>query len=154
MLSNGFYYIWPLVSNLCTKITDLMQAFHFRGHQKKTLSAFHGGSRNTLISQFQSFPLGDEKAMLAVPAVNSDGSSIRGVAGFHPAEEVEERSGILWHAVIWPGRKLELAHFPPLATAALVWQDDRLLGDWLGSADAFRSRFPSYVYINHHSSPN
>lgn len=59
-------------------------------------------------------------AMLAVPAVNSDGSSIRGVAGFDPAEEVEERSGILWHTVIWPGCKLELTHFPPLAAAALV----------------------------------
>lgn len=58
--------------------------------------------------------------MLALPAVNSDGSGIRGVAGFDPAEEVEERSGIFWHAVIRPGRELELTHFSPLAAAALV----------------------------------
>lgn len=65
--------------------------------------------------------------MLAVPAVNSDGSGIRGVAGFDPAEEVEERGGVLWHAVIWPGCKLELTHFSPLAAAALLGQDDRRL---------------------------
>lgn len=65
--------------------------------------------------------------MLALPAVDGDGSSVRGVAGFDPAEEVEERGGILRHAVVWPGCELELAHFSPLAAAALMGQDDGLL---------------------------
>lgn len=51
--------------------------------------------------------------------MSDDGSGIRGVAGFDPAEEVEEGSGILRYAVIRPGCELELAHFPPLAAAAL-----------------------------------
>lgn len=51
--------------------------------------------------------------------MSDDGSGVRGVAGFDPAEEVEEGSGILWYAVIRPGCELELTHFPPLAAAAL-----------------------------------
>lgn len=54
-----------------------------------------------------------------VPAVSDDGPGVRRVAGFDPAEEVEERSGVLRHAVVGPGRELELTHFPPLAAAAL-----------------------------------
>lgn len=51
--------------------------------------------------------------------MSDDGSGIRRVAGFDPAEEVEEGSGILRNAVIRPGCELELAHLPPLAAAAL-----------------------------------
>lgn len=59
---------------------------------------------------------------MCVPAVSDDGSGIRRVAGFHPAEEVEEGGGILWHAVIWPSCKLELTNLSPLAAATLIWQ--------------------------------
>lgn len=55
--------------------------------------------------------------------MSDDRSGVRRVAGFDPAEEVEEGGGILGHAVIWPGRKLELTHFPPLAAAALIGKD-------------------------------
>lgn len=51
--------------------------------------------------------------------MGDDGSGVRRVAGFDPAEEVEEGGGILRHAVIRPGRELELTYFPPLAAAAL-----------------------------------
>lgn len=62
-----------------------------------------------------------------VPAVSDDGSGIWRVAGFDPAEEVEEGGGILRHTVIWPGCKLELTHFPPFTAAALIRDDGRLL---------------------------
>lgn len=55
--------------------------------------------------------------------MSDDRSGVRRVAGFDPAEEVEEGGGILGHAVVWPGRKLELTHFPPLAAAALIGED-------------------------------
>ena len=55
-----------------------------------------------------------------VPAVSDDGSGVRRVAGFDPAEEVEEGGGILWHAVIWPGCKLELTHLSPFTAATLM----------------------------------
>lgn len=58
--------------------------------------------------------------MCTVPAVSDDGSGVRRVAGFDPAEEVEEGGGILRHAVIRPGCKLELTHFSPLAVATLM----------------------------------
>lgn len=51
--------------------------------------------------------------------MGDDGAGVRRVAGFDPAEEVEEGGGILRHAVIWPGSELELTHFPSLAAAAL-----------------------------------
>lgn len=119
MLSHLFYYIWPLVSSLCIKITDLMQASQFRNRRvKKRYQLFFAGPQ--IRSQFQSLPLEVKGAVLAVPAVNRDGSSVRGVAGFDPSEEVEERGGILRHTVVWPGCKLELTHLPPLAAAALM----------------------------------
>lgn len=62
-----------------------------------------------------------------VPAVSDDGSGIWRVAGFDPAEEVEEGGGILRHTVIWPGCKLELTHFSPFTAAALIRDDRRLL---------------------------
>lgn len=58
--------------------------------------------------------------MCTVPAVSDDRSGIRRVAGFDPAEEVEEGGGILWHAVIWPGCKLKLTHFSPFTAATLI----------------------------------
>lgn len=54
------------------------------------------------------------------PAVSDDRSGVRGVAGFDPAQEVEEGGGVFWHAVIRPGCKLELAHFSPLTIATLA----------------------------------
>lgn len=54
-----------------------------------------------------------------VPAVGDDGSGVRRVAGFDPAEEVEEGGGVLRHAVIRPRCELELTYFPPLAAATL-----------------------------------
>lgn len=54
-----------------------------------------------------------------LPAVSNDGASIRRVAGFDPAEEVEEGGGILWHPVVGPGCKLELTHLSPLTVPVL-----------------------------------
>lgn len=54
-----------------------------------------------------------------VPAVSDDGPSVRRVAGFDPAEEVEERSRVLGNSVIRPGCELELTHLSPLTVATL-----------------------------------
>lgn len=64
--------------------------------------------------------------------MGDDGSGVRRVAGFDPAEEVEEGGRILRHAVIRPGCELELTNFPPLAAAALqeTTQPDGLCAVW------------------------
>lgn len=53
------------------------------------------------------------------PAVYHHGPCIWRIARFHPSEEGQERSGVLRHPVVWPGRELELPHLPLLAGAVL-----------------------------------
>lgn len=65
-----------------------------------------------LFSQFQSCQ--------SAPAVSDDGSSIRRVAGFDPAEEVEEGGGVLWNAMIGPRCELELTHLSSLTASTLI----------------------------------
>jgi len=55
-----------------------------------------------------------------VPAVSGDRSGVRRIAGFDPAEEVEEGGRVLWHSVIRPSCKLELTHLSPLTAATLI----------------------------------
>lgn len=57
---------------------------------------------------------------VCIPAMSDDGSSIRWIAGFDPAKEVEEGGGILWHAMIGPGCELELTHFSSLTASTLA----------------------------------
>lgn len=63
-----------------------------------------------------------------VPAVSDDRSGIRRVAGFDPAEEVEEGGWVFWHTVIWPGCELELTHLSPFTAASLMKETSR---NWL-----------------------
>lgn len=52
--------------------------------------------------------------------MGDDGSSIGRVAGFDPAEEVEEGCRVLGDTVIGPGRELELTHLSPFTAATLT----------------------------------
>lgn len=56
------------------------------------------------------------------PAVHHHGPCVWGIARFHPPEEGQEGGGVLGHPVVWPGRELELPHFPLLAGAVLKKQ--------------------------------
>ena len=53
------------------------------------------------------------------PAVDHHGSGIWGVAGLDAAQEGQEGGGVLGHAMVRPGRELELADLPLLVGAAL-----------------------------------
>lgn len=58
----------------------------------------------------------------SIPAVHHNGTSIRGVAGFHPSQKSQERGGVLRHAVVRPRCELELADLPFLTGAILQRQ--------------------------------
>lgn len=66
----------------------------------------------------QSFEI--DLCVFTAPAVSDDRSRIRRVAGFHPAEEVEEGGRILRHSVVGPGCKLELTYLSPFTAATLI----------------------------------
>lgn len=51
--------------------------------------------------------------------MHHDGTSVWGVAGFHPSQEGQERGGVLGHAVVRPRRELELPHLALLTGAVL-----------------------------------
>lgn len=54
------------------------------------------------------------------PAVDYHGPGVWRVAGLHPAQEGQERSGMLGHAVVRPGCELELTYLS-LLTGATLW---------------------------------
>jgi len=54
-----------------------------------------------------------------LPAVHHHGPCIWRIASFHPSQECQERSGVLWYPVVWPGSELELPHLSLLTGAIL-----------------------------------
>lgn len=60
-----------------------------------------------------------------LPAVYHHGPCVWRIASFHPSQEGQERSGVLWYPVVWPGRKLELPHLSLLTGAVLNMQVEK-----------------------------
>lgn len=60
-----------------------------------------------------------------LPAVHHHGPRVWRIASFHPSEEGQERSGVLGHPVVRPGRELELPHLSLLAGAVLNTEAER-----------------------------
>lgn len=65
---------------------------------------------------------------VSVPAVHHDWTSIRGVAGFHPSQESQERGGVLGYTVVRPRCELELADLP-LLTGAVLQREEHAEGN-------------------------
>ena len=67
------------------------------------------------------------KSMSAVflPAVCDHGAGIQGVDGANPPQELQERRGVLGHAVVRPGRVLVLLHFPTVRETHLKGSGER-----------------------------
>lgn len=59
--------------------------------------------------------------------MDDDGTGVRRVARFDPAEEGQEWSGIFGNAVVGPSRELELPDLSPLVGAALMGENIRML---------------------------
>lgn len=72
------------------------------------------------------------------PAVSNDGSGIGRVAGLHPTKEGQERSGVLWNAVVRPRRELELANFSLFTRAILKERARNVFPDlWANQSAGF-----------------
>lgn len=80
------------------------------------------------------------------PAVHHHGSGVRRVAGFHPAQERQERCGMFGNAVIRPGGELELSYLSLLAGAVLNATHQTCEISAEGFRDALETDF-SQVYL-------
>lgn len=58
--------------------------------------------------------------------MDDDGTGVRWVARFDPAEEGQEWSGIFGNTVVGPSRELELPDLSPLVGAALMGENIRI----------------------------
>ena len=54
-----------------------------------------------------------------LPAVSDDGTRVCGVHHVDSPDELEEGGAVLGHAVVRPGRELELLDLPPVRVAHL-----------------------------------
>lgn len=74
------------------------------------------------------------------------GSGVRRVAGFHPAQERQERRGMFGNAVIRPGGELELSNLSLLAGAVLNTRVETGQMSAEGFGDALETDF-FHVYL-------
>lgn len=60
-----------------------------------------------------------KKPCCFLPAVYHHGPCVWRIASFHAPQEGQERSGVLWYPMVWPGCELELPHLSLLTGAIL-----------------------------------
>lgn len=80
------------------------------------------------------------------PAVHHHGPGVGRVTRFNPAQEGQDRCGVLGHAVIRPRHELELSHLSLLTGAVLICQKTHQKSEKIKSAQDFSERENIHVF--------